>query len=276
MRILDRIWQFFASVRLTIVLLLLLAVAMGYGTWIENTHSNGAARILVYNAWWFDSLIGLLALNLIGCTLRRAPFKPHQAGWIVTHIALLLIMTGAVVTHRAGIQGRLVIPEGETVSVFYEEELDRESLETISGRPLQLPFELHLTSFDQLYYPGSGQTRMFRSRVEVRDSLRGEVFLHDIVLNHPLVYDDFKISQSSFFELPNGRTATVLGVSYDPGILLLYTGGGLLVLGMIGIFFVKPYLKRRFPAKLAGMRTAPADVADAHKSADKSTKALPV
>lgn len=247
MNILDRIWKIFASVRLTIVLLLAMAAAMAYGTWIENTHSNGAARMLVYQAWWFDSLIGLLALNLIGCTLRRAPFKPHQAGWITTHIALLIIMAGAVVTHRFGIQGRMVIPEGETESVFYEEALDRQTLETVSGRPLQLPFELRLIAFDQVFYPGSGQTKMFRSRVQVFDSSSGDTLSHDIVLNHPLVRKGFKISQSSFFQLPSGQTATVLGVSYDPGIPLLYTGGALLVLGMIGIFFVKPYLKKRFP-----------------------------
>jgi len=247
MNILDHIWKFFASVRLTIVLLLAMAAAMAYGTWIENAHSNGAARMLVYQAWWFDSLIGLLALNLIGCTLRRAPFKPHQAGWITTHIALLIIMAGAVVTHRFGIQGRMVIPEGETESVFYEETVDRQTLETVSGRPLQLPFELRLIAFDQLFYPGSGQTKLFRSRVQVFDSQSGDTLSHDVVLNHPLVRHGFKISQSSFFELPNGQTATVLGVSYDPGIPLLYTGGALLILGMIGIFFVKPYLKKRFP-----------------------------
>ena len=81
--------------------------------------SNGAARILVYRTWWFDLLIGLLALNLIGCTLRRAPYKPHQAGWITTHIALLIIMAGSVVTHRFGMQGQMMIPEGEQSREFY-------------------------------------------------------------------------------------------------------------------------------------------------------------
>jgi hypothetical protein len=47
-KILDRIWLFFSSVKLTIVLLLLFGIAMGYGTWIETVYSNGAARILIY------------------------------------------------------------------------------------------------------------------------------------------------------------------------------------------------------------------------------------
>ncbi len=251
MKILDRIWQFFASVKLTIVLLLLLAAAMAYGTWVETAHSNGAARILIYRTWWFDGLIGLLALNLIGCTLRRAPYKPHQAGWITTHIALLIIMAGSVITHRFGIQGSLYIPEGESENVYYLEELDRAKMETVRGQPLLLPFTVHLEKFDQIFYPGSGMTRMFRSRVMAVDSTGQDTVYHDVVLNHPLIYEGFKISQSSFVELPDGTTASILGVSYDPGIPLLYIGGSLLVLGMAGIFFLKPYLKRKYPPKPA-------------------------
>jgi cytochrome c biogenesis protein ResB len=246
-RVLERVWRFFASVKLTIVLLAALAAAMAYGTTIETRLSNGAARILVYHAWWFDTLIALLALNLIGCTLRRAPYKPHQAGWIVTHIALLIIMTGAVITHRFGMQGQMIVPEGEAERVFHLEQLDRANLKMINGEPRELPFSVQLVSFEQVLYPGSGTTRLFRSRVMVFDAARTDTLRHDVILNHPLVYRGYKISQASWIDLPDGSQATVLGVSYDPGISLMYVGGGLLLLGMAGIFFLKPYLKRKFP-----------------------------
>jgi cytochrome c biogenesis protein ResB len=246
-RAIDRVWRFFASVKLTIVLLLVLAGAMAYGTFVETTMSNGAARLLVYRTWWFDGLIGLLALNLIGCTLRRAPYKPHQAGWITTHIALLILMAGSVMTHRMGMQGQMVIAEGDAENTFFLEQLDRGRMDIVSGEARQLPFEVRCVKFDQLFYPGTGMTRLFRSRVDVLDPARRDTVKHDIILNHPLVYGGYKISQSSFMDLPNGARATVLGVSYDPGIPLMYIGGGLLVLGMAGIFFLKPYLKRKFP-----------------------------
>lgn len=247
--IIDRVWLFFSSVKLTVVLLVALAGAMGYGTYVETALSNGAARILVYRTWWFDLLIGLLALNLIGCTLRRAPYKPHQAGWITTHIALLIIMAGSVITHRFGMQGQMIIPEGEQSREFHIEELDRQRLEMVNGAAAELPFELKLLRFDQVMYPGTGMTRLFHSRVQVLDPQQPDTLTYDVILNHPLVYGGYKISQASWLELPDGRQATVLGVAYDPGIPLMYIGGGLLVLGMAGIFFVKPYLKRRFPPK---------------------------
>ena len=245
--IVERVWLFFATVKLTVVLLALLAGAMAYGTYVETMASNGAARILVYRAWWFDTLIALLALNLIGCTLKRAPYKIHQTGWITTHIALLILMAGAVITHRFGMQGSMMITEGEANRVFFSETLDRQQRELVDGPPVELPFAVKLVSFDQALYPGTGMTRLFRSRVEVIDAARPETLKHDIVLNHPLVYGKYKLSQSSWMDLPDGKQATILGVAYDPGILLMYLGGGLLVLGMAGIFFLKPYLKRRFP-----------------------------
>lgn len=257
MRVLDRVWRFFASVKLTIVLLALLAAAMAAGTYIETTLSNGAARILVYRTWWFDGLITLLAINLIGCTLRRAPYKLHQIGWITTHIALLIIMAASIITHRFSQHGQMLVAEGEASDVFFLETLDREKLETVSGEPRRLPFAVYCADFEQIFYPNSGQTRMFRSRVAVFDPAATDTLRHDIILNYPLVYGGYRISQSSWIELQDGRQATVLGVAYDPGIWPMYIGGTLLILGMAGIFFLKPYLKKRFPARAAPSAASP-------------------
>jgi cytochrome c biogenesis protein ResB len=248
-RAVDKIWLFFSSVKLTIVLLILLAGVMSYGTYVETALSNGAARILVYKTWWFDTLLALVALNLIGCTLRRAPYKPHQAGWITTHIALLILMAGSVVTHRFGIHGQMVVPEGESNNLFYLEELNRETLETVNGEPRTLPFSVYAISFEQILYPGISTTRMFRTQALAWEPGSTDTVRHDIVLNHPLVMDGYKISQASWIELGGGKQATVLGVAYDPGIPLMYVGSILLIVGMIGIFFVKPYLKQKFPPK---------------------------
>lgn len=245
--ILDRIWLFFSSVKLTIVLLLLFGIAMGYGTWIETVYSNGAARILVYRTWWFDVMTITLALNLIGCTLRRAPYSPHQYPWLLTHVALLLIMGGSMITHRFGMQGQMVILEGSTESTFGLEQLDLDNWETMIGEERELPFGVHCVSFEQVLYPGTGMTSLFKSHVIVDDPGNPETIEWDVILNHPLVYKGYKISQASWIDLPDGRQATVLGVSYDPGIPYMYVGGSLLVLAMACIIFLKPWLKKKFP-----------------------------
>lgn len=81
---------FFTSVRTTITLLFLLALCAILGTVIPQGEmadvSAGAghsfvSRIAVildlnnvYRSWWFTGLLVLLAMNILGCLLKRAPF----------------------------------------------------------------------------------------------------------------------------------------------------------------------------------------------------------
>ncbi|SHL08293.1 cytochrome c biogenesis protein [Desulfatibacillum alkenivorans DSM 16219] len=86
---LTAVLDFFASVKLSIFLLLTVAAASVIGTLIPQ---EGMAEIHhpmyspfldavfiklgffnVYKAWWFQLLLGLLALNLVVCTLKRLP-----------------------------------------------------------------------------------------------------------------------------------------------------------------------------------------------------------
>jgi len=83
----DTVWGFFASVRLTIILLLSLAATSIIGTFIpqnkqpmEYLQAFGefGYRLLaaldffdMYRSWWFRLLIMLLVLNIIVCSIER-------------------------------------------------------------------------------------------------------------------------------------------------------------------------------------------------------------
>ncbi|RLB18977.1 MAG: hypothetical protein DRG82_02680 [Deltaproteobacteria bacterium] len=85
----NPVWRFFCSVRLTIVLLIILAVVSIAGTLIpQQQGAMTLARRLnpvtlklflfldlfdIYHAIWFRFLIGTLALNLIICSVNRFP-----------------------------------------------------------------------------------------------------------------------------------------------------------------------------------------------------------
>ncbi len=130
-----------ASIGLTVVLLVLIAIAMVYGTTYESMVGTPLAQADVYHSMWFDILLGLLALNLVSCTLNRYPYRPHQAGWIMTHIGILIILTGAVISRNWGIEGSMTIAEGQTSNQI---EINSHQLEVlyadgVSGiLPLQL------------------------------------------------------------------------------------------------------------------------------------------
>ncbi len=85
----NALWKFLSSVKLTIVLLILLAIVSVLGTLIPQQQgaeefakslSPGMFRLLstlqlfdMYNAPWFRLLIAFLALNLIVCSINRFP-----------------------------------------------------------------------------------------------------------------------------------------------------------------------------------------------------------
>ncbi len=85
----NPVWSFFASVKLAIVLLILILVASILGTLIPQQEaaghfisrlSPGMADLLrslqlfnIFHSTWFMVLLGLLALNLIICSLDRFP-----------------------------------------------------------------------------------------------------------------------------------------------------------------------------------------------------------
>jgi len=85
----TRLWKFFTSVRLTVVLLLSLALTSIIGTVIPQNESPSAYfreygaffynlfDILdifdMYHSWWFQLLLLLLTINVIVCSINRLP-----------------------------------------------------------------------------------------------------------------------------------------------------------------------------------------------------------
>ncbi|MGD9301660.1 MAG: cytochrome c biogenesis protein ResB [Desulfobacterales bacterium] len=83
----NKIWAFFTSVRLTIVLLLTLAATSIIGTLIPQNESPQAylqafgtaiyrffdllGFLDLYHSWWFQTLMLLLALNVLVCSIDR-------------------------------------------------------------------------------------------------------------------------------------------------------------------------------------------------------------
>ncbi len=65
-----------------------------------------------------------------------------------------------------------------------------------------------------------------------------------IEVNSPLKYKGFVFYQSSYD--PEGERYTGLQVTKNPGLLVVYTGFILLCLGIVFIFYVKPFLRRKF------------------------------
>ena len=109
-----RITRGLASLKLTIVLFCVVASALIYGTFYESANGTPMAQQAVYTSLWFDALLALLFLNMVACTCRRYPYKPHQLGFLMVHVGVLTILVGALLTRHFGHEGQLWLYEGDS------------------------------------------------------------------------------------------------------------------------------------------------------------------
>lgn len=116
--ILRRVFTLLASLKLAVFVLIALSVAMAVGTFLEARTDAATARQMVYAAWWFDWLLGLLSVNVLFAALKRYPWKKRHIGFLATHAAILIILSGTFLTRHFGIEGTLALAEGESASSF--------------------------------------------------------------------------------------------------------------------------------------------------------------
>jgi len=108
----------FGSLWFTAVLLVALVVAMACATVFESSHGSEHALAAFYLSDWFAGLLGLVAVNVFAALALRYPFSKRQAGFVVTHVAILVVLAGAYVTKLWGIDGQLGLVEGQSLSSF--------------------------------------------------------------------------------------------------------------------------------------------------------------
>jgi len=117
----KNIFSFLYSTRLMAVLFLVFAIAMGVATFIENDYGTQTAKALIYNAWWFETIMVFFVINFFGNIFRYRLISKEKWPVFVFHIAFLFILIGAGITRYIGYEGLMLINEGETTNKFLSE-----------------------------------------------------------------------------------------------------------------------------------------------------------
>jgi len=164
-------YEFCASLQFAVVLIALLAVVLGLGTFVESGFGTEAVKFGVWNTWWFTLLNALLAVSIFCAAAIRFPWKRHQTGFVITHIGLLVLLAGCLMSQRGGIDAQIPLLEGERGSLAYEDAHHfRIDLEAKSGgnRTAVGPIEFRSGPFNWSEY---GTTRSwFPWRLAPRDT----------------------------------------------------------------------------------------------------------
>ncbi len=144
----DKLASILFSTRLMAVLFIVFAISMGIGTFLEDAHGTTAARIWIYNTWWFEAIMVFFAINFCGNIVRYRLYEKEKWATLLLHLSFILIIVGAFVTRYISYEGVMPIREGETTSKFLSEktyltifldgEIDGEPRRRIIHEPVEL------------------------------------------------------------------------------------------------------------------------------------------
>ncbi|PVX47442.1 cytochrome c-type biogenesis protein CcsB [Flavobacterium sp. 103] len=117
----KKLFSVLFSTRLMALLFLTFAIAMGTGTFIESKYNTDTARILVYNTWWFEAIMGFFMINFIGNIKRYQLLKKEKWATLMLHLAFIFIIGGAFITRYISFEGMMPIREGAAENQFYSD-----------------------------------------------------------------------------------------------------------------------------------------------------------
>lgn len=102
------------SMLTTSCLLVVFGISIAYATFVEKNYGTPTAQILIYSARWFEVLLALLGVNLIGSLFFYRSFKLKRWSMVLFHLAFIIMLVGAGLTRFFSYEGSMHIREGES------------------------------------------------------------------------------------------------------------------------------------------------------------------
>ncbi len=105
----KKVELFFGSMKFAVVIILLFAISLGYGTFMESYHGTEYANRLIYKSLWFMGIQFGMFLSILFATLIRLPMKKALYGFYVIHAGLITIFVGSYITYQSGVDGSVTL-----------------------------------------------------------------------------------------------------------------------------------------------------------------------
>ena len=151
--LLDKLLDFFASLKLAICLILSLAFYLAAATCYEAAYGTRAVQDVIYTSRPFVLLMALLAINVMAAVLVRYPWKRKQTGFIITHVGIETLLLGCLLSFRYSVDGRVSLEPGQKSEIINlnDEEVGVE-MQDEGGRERRHVFPIQL--WHEAGYPG--------------------------------------------------------------------------------------------------------------------------
>ncbi|MEN9400585.1 MAG: hypothetical protein RL632_1688 [Bacteroidota bacterium] len=115
----EKFSRAFFSMRMMALAMIVFLVAIGAATMIESAYDIQTAKIIIYNALWFELLLVYLGMNLIANIFRYKMLQREKIAMLTFHLSFIVILIGAGVTRYFSFEGMMLIREGEQANFIY-------------------------------------------------------------------------------------------------------------------------------------------------------------
>lgn len=119
----KKFFSFLFSTRLMAVLFIVFAAALAVGTFIEDKYNTDTARIMIYNAWWFEVIMVFFLINFVGNIKRYNLLRKEKLSTLILHLSFIFILVGAFITRYISYEGIMPVKEGQTVNQMYSDKV---------------------------------------------------------------------------------------------------------------------------------------------------------
>ena len=98
--------------------LILIALAIGTATFVENDFGTSSAQKVIFKTRWFEILLILFGITLIVNILRFRMFQQKKWATLTFHASMIIILLGSGLTRYFGSEGMMGIREGDASNTF--------------------------------------------------------------------------------------------------------------------------------------------------------------
>lgn len=102
------------STNLMAIIFIIFSASMAVGTILEKIYTTDTAKSFIYEAHWFEILMLILIVSIIGNIINFRLFKKEKFPLLIFHISFILLFIGGTISRYIGFEGMMLIKEGFT------------------------------------------------------------------------------------------------------------------------------------------------------------------
>jgi len=111
-------FSFLVSMPFMAFLMVILIVVLALATFVESAYSTQTAWAVIYGTHWFELLLLLIGINLVGVMVKQKLFRRKKIVVLLFHLAFIMILVGASVTRFISYEGNMHIRENTSSNVM--------------------------------------------------------------------------------------------------------------------------------------------------------------